>query len=560
MSAQQVHLWAERLDMGTVRVYRYQGALGGVGSDTDCYVGMNADWDSLTLYPGGLGFASEYSPQLEGFSGEWSGAKVEEAVAQAAGQAFLERLAPHLITVEGTQTQISFSLMLDQRTDHPQIGYRRYDIVPRLDGVPLIAQDSAQNFILVGPEGRVHVMGFTPLRVSLAEETATPRPAEDALQDVLDGKSEYWSNSDWGDWETLSQAESFDRSWSQYHREGDKVTVIGTVQWLHGLEGEDDLALLHNYASTPYTFILKGDDLDLLAQGSGAQVWGTLVGYQTPLVARLQVERVETASFPSGAWEGQASWRDGSLWLETASGQELLLPDPPPELPDSAQVIVLGAPSYADAQHLDWTRISISPAPEVESAPASLLEYDLNVQDASLTAENPKLRLTLWWHVQDPVLENATLFVHLLNPKTGELVAQRDVVQSQGQEDNFRRVSQTLELALSDTPPGDYNLVIGYYDQKTGARLRLTGLAGDSTPDGQLVLPDVIKALPDGEVQVETCDAPQPIVQKVELAYYAPQFTYTSEPLPALTEPVYLFDIYSPGGGYRLLVYVSAVD
>lgn len=578
LSAQDVRLWAERMEMGPVRVYQ-DGLPGDAGQSSIYYVGLNADWDVIHLSPYGLRFTNwdtlHLSPYdirhgsddwflLKGltvsYSGGWTGEIVDETTAQATARSFLERLLPYLVTVEGAQAQVGFALTLNQDSSQPDIGRRVYDIVPQVNGIPLVRR-GGENIIVVGPEGRVNLLAFTPLRLSLAGETASPRPVEAALHDVLDGKSGYLSNSDWGDWETLSKRSFFERSWS--YREGDKTTAIGHAQWLYGLEGEDDLVLLRNYSSAPHTLILEGDNFKLSTQQT-IQVWGTLLDYQAPSVGRLRVERVETTGVPpSGAWEGQVRWHNGALWLETESGQELLLPEPPSELPDGARAMVLGAQAYDDAQRLEWTLISAVPTEYAKSSSAQLLKYDWNVKDAppTMLQEHPTLHLTVWWHVQDPVLASGNLFVHLLDPETGALVAQRDAIQHQGQEDNFRGGGQTLELALSDVPPGDYRLVIGCYDEFTGERLRLTGLVGDATPDGQLVLPDVVKVLPDGGVQVENVasDAPEIIVQKVELAYYVPLPPYAPE-LPALTEPVYLFDIYSPSGGDRLLVYVSAVD
>jgi hypothetical protein len=322
------------------------------------------------------------------------------------------------------------------------------------------------------------------------------------------------------------------------------------------LEGEDDLVLLHNYASVPHTFILEGDDLNLLAQRPGAQVWGTLVDYPTPLMARLQVERVETMGFPpSGRWEGHARWRDGSLWIETASGQEFILPDPPPGLPDNAHVILVAAPAYDDPQHLEWTRISNIPAAdEAESAPIHLMGVEF---DAENLTTGRSLNLTVHWVQLEPLQADYVLFVHLLDVETHQVFAQRDVAPSQNAGD-VSIFAEPLELDLDDVPPGQYRLSVGFYDQATNMRLPLWDADFDSAPDGQLLLPDVIQVQPEGIVHSQVFVS-EPVAQKVELAYYA-ELTSPPQEQSALTEPVYLFDIHSPDGGYQMLVYVSAVD
>ncbi|MGD9101749.1 MAG: hypothetical protein PVF45_14805, partial [Anaerolineae bacterium] len=167
------------------------------------------------------------------------------------------------------------------------------------------------------------------------------------------------------------------------------------------------------------------------------------------------------------------------------------------------------------------------------------------------------LNLTVWWVEREQDMTDYALFVHLFDAEGGQLVAQSDVVPDPVVEVG-NVFGESLELALDNAPPGEYRLAIGFYDQSTGERLPLWGTDFDPTPDRQMLLSDVVLVQPKDSIAYSGVAPSETIAQKVELAYYAQ--LPSSQEQAALTEPVYLFDIYSPSGGYRLLVYVSAVD
>jgi hypothetical protein len=77
-------------------------------------------------------------------------------------------------------------------------------------------------------------------------------------------------------------------------------------------------------------------------------------------VWRLQVERWEPAG-PKSSWEGTVQRRDDGLRLETHEGQELLLPDPPQELPDGAWVSVTSSLAIDASECLEWDTIVVLP-------------------------------------------------------------------------------------------------------------------------------------------------------------------------------------------------------
>ena len=80
--------------------------------------------------------------------------------------------------------------------------------------------------------------------------------------------------------------------------------------------------------------------------------------------------------------------------------------------------------------------------------------------------------------VDDYLLANYSLAVHVINPRNGERVAQGDVGVGPG-----AIVPLRSEIDISALPPGDYELRVALYDWQTGARLSArdleTGADGD---------------------------------------------------------------------------------
>ena len=117
--------------------------------------------------------------------------------------------------------------------------------------------------------------------------------------------------------------------------------------------------------------------------------------------------------------------------------------------------------------------------------------YDLAVGEESLD-------LTLWWVVRRQPQANYTVFVHLFDLATENIVVQYDDMPRQGSYPTSgwlpgEVISDTLRLSLSDVAPGDYRLAVGLYDVTTSARLTVTSPDGVVLPDQRLILPDEIE-------------------------------------------------------------------
>jgi hypothetical protein len=106
------------------------------------------------------------------------------------------------------------------------------------------------------------------------------------------------------------------------------------------------------------------------------------------------------------------------------------------------------------------------------------------------------LQLTLWWQALKTPAADYTVFVHLFDPVTEELVAQSDAQPRLGAYPTSwwtvgEVVSDTITLPLAEIPEGNYRLAVGVYDQ-TVTRLQAISPDGQPIPDDRLVLPSQV--------------------------------------------------------------------
>ena len=103
------------------------------------------------------------------------------------------------------------------------------------------------------------------------------------------------------------------------------------------------------------------------------------------------------------------------------------------------------------------------------------------------------LRLNLYWQVEQPLDQDYSLFVHVLNAN-GDIVAQRDAVIRAGDypTSHWQKgeiVLDTPDLPLPALPPGRYQLKIGVYDGATFARLPVSANPAATADNGLILLP-----------------------------------------------------------------------
>jgi hypothetical protein len=118
----------------------------------------------------------------------------------------------------------------------------------------------------------------------------------------------------------------------------------------------------------------------------------------------------------------------------------------------------------------------------------SLQGYDLH-QSAEM------LELTIYWQAQRRMDTSYKFFVHLINPVTGDIIAQDDAVPrrwtyptTEWKRDEV--VQDTISLPL-DGGPGQYHLMVGFYDPGTGERLPAYTADGERSPDDAVPLTTV---------------------------------------------------------------------
>jgi len=127
-------------------------------------------------------------------------------------------------------------------------------------------------------------------------------------------------------------------------------------------------------------------------------------------------------------------------------------------------------------------------------SPASLgdhyrfLGYDLRLTEA---APGDRIPLALYWQATEPVTEDLSVFVHLLDP-AGELAWQEDGAAAHGIRPTWswapgEVVVDPHMVALPEyLPEGNYLLTVGLYDWRTGERLPAVGADGTRLPQDRL--------------------------------------------------------------------------
>ncbi len=358
-----LRLWAGRLGMGPVQIYRGDLPMAGPNSLT----GFDERWRSLTL-----GAEGTLVFQRRGFrSSEMTGLAtppqegVEESEARRVATAFITPLIPYLVTVEGTDSPPSVGFSLTPREDlsPADTGVWAYQVEITLDGVPF-ASEAPGNIVLVGADGEVITAFLTPVRLTPAGKQVALRPIEETLQAFLQGDASLLDGSSWREkLPSDAMPRFFQRPLS--FQEGERVAVSGWVQRLSGVEGAPDLVLLHTVTNGG-TFVLEGGDPALSSESGPVRVEGTVSRTDVPDVWRLRVERVmPMAPEEKGSWDGVVERREDGLWLKTLEGQQFRLPDPPEGLPDGARVSVMGMPALDDPQRLEWSLIVLLPEAEL---------------------------------------------------------------------------------------------------------------------------------------------------------------------------------------------------
>ncbi len=108
------------------------------------------------------------------------------------------------------------------------------------------------------------------------------------------------------------------------------------------------------------------------------------------------------------------------------------------------------------------------------------------------------ITLTLFWQGLEPVAEDYTVFVQLLD-EAGQVRGQHDSPPVNGRYPTRSWLpgqvveDPTILTLAPDLPPGEYHIAVGMYELETGRRLEVKRKGGEDVPDDVILLEPVFK-------------------------------------------------------------------
>jgi hypothetical protein len=136
--------------------------------------------------------------------------------------------------------------------------------------------------------------------------------------------------------------------------------------------------------------------------------------------------------------------------------------------------------------------------PDMAQEVGAVFGDDLRLLGYGLEAGTDSLHITLHWQALQRMDTSYTMFVHVFDPTTGDIVAQADVVPygftyPTAWWEAAEVVSDEIVISLEEAPEGRYGWAVGVYDADTGDRLVISGQPSDLVVEGdRLVLPEQI--------------------------------------------------------------------
>ena len=260
----------------------------------------------------------------------------------------------------------------------------------------------------------------------------------------------------------------------------------------------------------------ESNRLTVNLEWSTARRMASNYGISVRLVDPNGVRRVATDSQPGYGFTPTSLWRPDE---RVADRYNLSLPDDLPPGDRYRLTIVF----YQGSSLAEVARVALGPFTLPLESPVSfetpprrfalpLLSQPLDIDFVDsvggdhirlagydLIPQSNSFDLTLWWTAPNQPQKDYTVFVHLFEPATEDILVQQDAMPLQGSHPTSgwlagEVVSETLRLDLVDVPPGAYRVAVGLYQASTGVRLSAITPGGDSLPDQRLVLPDELEA------------------------------------------------------------------
>ncbi len=112
----------------------------------------------------------------------------------------------------------------------------------------------------------------------------------------------------------------------------------------------------------------------------------------------------------------------------------------------------------------------------------------LSLPAYDVVANGDDLEVSLFWQAQKPVDLSYKVFLHVIDSSTNELVAQMDFIP-----DNWiyptnywqcgEIVHDQVSLPIENLSPGQYSLLLGMYEEGSGARFPVSRINGQDVSE-----------------------------------------------------------------------------
>jgi hypothetical protein len=231
-------------------------------------------------------------------------------------------------------------------------------------------------------------------------------------------------------------------------------------------------------------------------------LWGTRGAPRRDWTAHLALVDAAGQEVQGQDFEPFAGWPT-SEWGPDAIVRRHLAVQVGPYIPGDTYSVTLGLVDSATGERLgeaiELGQLDVQAmervfeAPEMETKSEVTFGDDLRLLGYDLHQENGQLRITLHWQALQRMDEAYKFFVHVVDPASGQLVAQADVMPRGWTYPTSwwevgEVVSDEIVLSLTDVPSGVYRLYVGVYGDG-GGRLPVS-LGGDRYElDDEITIP-----------------------------------------------------------------------
>ncbi len=135
--------------------------------------------------------------------------------------------------------------------------------------------------------------------------------------------------------------------------------------------------------------------------------------------------------------------------------------------------------------------------PPLQHPAAVEFDEEIRLAGYDIEQDGQAVDLTLHWQALQAPAGDYTVFVHLFDPATHEVVAQSDAMPQGGAYPTSwwsprEVISEVVSLPLAGLPRGEYQLAVGLYDQ-TMTRLRAIGPDGERVADDWVILAEAVE-------------------------------------------------------------------